>query len=302
MSLRFSILGCGNGGQTMAADLARRGFEVVALYDRFAEAVEPVRERRGVELVGELMQGFVPLTNVTTDLEAAVANADVIMIVVPSTAHAWVAEQLAPYVRPHHTIMLHPGYFGGSILFRRMLEERGAPRSCVVGEAHILIYATRIVGRGVVGVRGVKHWVQVAAFPAFDTPRLMEKVGTAFPQFVAAEHVLETGLNNPNPIIHTPVYLLNFARIEQGEAPVAFDFHGWMSPGDSGSKGFHTKRSTGAATGAAGARSFPSRDPFPRVPRAFPLGLSSRTSLWGWSLSRRLGAPCRSRLRRSTRR
>jgi opine dehydrogenase len=59
---------------------------------------------------------------------------------------------------------------------------------------------------------------------------LLAQVGEAFPQFVPAEHVLETGINNPNPIIHVPVYLMNFARIEQGEAPVAFDFHAWMTP------------------------------------------------------------------------
>jgi opine dehydrogenase len=59
----------------------------------------------------------------------------------------------------------------------------------------------------------------------------MESVGDAFPQFVPAVHVLETGINNPNPMIHTPVYMLNFARIERHEAPVAFDFHDWMTTG-----------------------------------------------------------------------
>jgi opine dehydrogenase len=46
-----------------------------------------------------------------------------------------------------------------------------------------------------------------------------------------AANVLETGINNPNPMIHTPVYLLNFARVEEGQAPVAFDFHEWMTKG-----------------------------------------------------------------------
>lgn len=229
--VRFAILGCGNGGQTMAADLARRGFRVVGLYDRFEEAVAPVRARGGVELVGEVIEGFVPLTNVTADLAATVVEADVVMVVVPAFAHAWLAEALAPHLRPHQAVLLHPGYFGGSILFRRVLLDRGAPAAVPVGETHSLIYATRIVGPGVVGVRGVKSWVQLAAFPATDTSRLLGLVGPAFPQFVPAQHVLETGLNNPNPIIHTLVYLLNLARIEQGQAPAAFDFRDWMTPG-----------------------------------------------------------------------
>lgn len=230
MRPRFAILGCGNGGQTMAADLVLRGFDVVGVYDRFEDAVGPVRTRGGVELIGSVMQGFAPLRNVSTDLDAAIEGADVLMVVVPSFAHAWLAEQLGPRIRAGQTVLLHPGYFGGSILFKRILVERGAPGDTIVGEAHILIYATRIVGPAVVGVRGVKQWVQVAAFPAVHTPRLMMQVGEAFPQFVPAEHVLETGVNNPNPIIHTPIYLLNFARIEQGDAPVAFDFHEWMTP------------------------------------------------------------------------
>jgi len=215
----------------MAADLARRGFRVVGLYDRFEEAVAPVRARGGVELVGEIMEGFVPLANVTVDLAAAVREADVLMVVVPAFAHAWLAEALAPHLRPHHAVVLHPGYFGGSILFRRILLERGAPETVLIGETHILVYATRIVAPGMVGVRGVKSWVQLAAFPATNTCRLLERVRHAFPQFVPAQHVLETGLNNPNPIIHTPVYLLNLARIEQGQAPAAFDFHDWMTAG-----------------------------------------------------------------------
>jgi opine dehydrogenase len=215
----------------MAADLILRGFKVTALYDRFEEALAPVRERGGIELVGDVMQGFAPVELVTNHLEEAVAGADVLMVVVPSFAHKWVAEQVAPFIRRDHVILLHPGYLGGSILFKRILFEHGAPASAVVGDAHILIYATRIVGRGVVGVRGVKKWVQVAAFPSKDTPRLMAVVGDAFPQFVPAQHVLETGVNNPNPMIHIPVYMLNYARIEQREAPVAFDFHDWMTAG-----------------------------------------------------------------------
>ena len=49
---KFVIIGAGNGGQSLAGDLAERGFHVAALYNRFPEALEHVQQRGGVELVG----------------------------------------------------------------------------------------------------------------------------------------------------------------------------------------------------------------------------------------------------------
>ena len=75
--LSVAVLGAGNGGHGIAGHLALKGFPV-RLYNAFEEEIVPIRERGGIELEGAVV-GFGRLQTVTTHIEEAIEDADVIM-------------------------------------------------------------------------------------------------------------------------------------------------------------------------------------------------------------------------------
>ena len=85
---RYMVIGAGHGGKAMAAHLALKGFPVT-LFNRTADNVAAIKERKGIDL--ESFQsgprGFAELSLVTSNMGEALAEASVVMVVVPSSAH-----------------------------------------------------------------------------------------------------------------------------------------------------------------------------------------------------------------------
>ncbi len=95
-SRTYAVIGAGHGGKAMAAHLALLGCQVT-LYNRTAERVAAIKARGGIDLENaEGPHGFGRITCVTSDMAEALASADLVMVVVPSSAHADVARAAAP--------------------------------------------------------------------------------------------------------------------------------------------------------------------------------------------------------------
>jgi opine dehydrogenase len=212
---RYSVLGAGHGGRAMAAHLALKGFEV-ALYNRTPEHVEGIKARMGIDLDGGEggPRGFAELTLVTSDIKEAVQHAEMLMVVVPSSAHVSVAANMAPYLRDGQIIILHPGRTCGAIEFNKVLRDSGCKAKFVVAEAETFIYASRAEGPAQSKIFRIKEAVPLAALPASKTSHVLEAIGPAYPQFIDGIDVLHTGLNNMGAIFHPAITILNAGRIE----------------------------------------------------------------------------------------
>ncbi len=211
---RFTVIGAGGGGQAMAGYLSLGGFET-NLYNRNMERIDALAREGGVFVEGEV-EGFAPLNMVTSDIAAALDAADVIMVAVPASAHRAIAAKCAPHLRPDHIVVLNPGRTGGALEFRFVLDGFGADPDVLVAEAQTFIFASRVVGPARAHIYGIKRVVPVAALPASRTAEVLEAVGPAFPEFAAAENVLQTSLDNIGAIFHPAPTILNAARIESG--------------------------------------------------------------------------------------
>jgi len=95
----IAVLGAGSWGTALAALIARHGYEVV-LWGRDAAVIDAIRARRenprylpGIALPEALAA--------STDLHAALAGCDLVLVVVPSHAFAETLRALAP-LRPAH--------------------------------------------------------------------------------------------------------------------------------------------------------------------------------------------------------
>ncbi len=214
---KFCVLGAGHGGTAMAAHLALKGFEV-NLYNRSEERLIPVIERGGIELLSpgldDVEKGVGPIAVATTDPAEAVDGADILMVVVPAFAHAFIAEQCAPHLRDGQIVVLNPGRTGGALEFRHVLDELGCTADVLIGEAQTFIYASRATQPAQVRIFSVKSNVPVAAIPSYRTNEVVQALRVAYPQFVPGDNVLKTSLNNVGVVFHPTVLAMNAARVE----------------------------------------------------------------------------------------
>lgn len=211
----YTVIGAGNGGKAMAAHLALMDFDVT-LYNRTPEHIEAIRKRGGIDLEssGGGPRGFAHLALVTSDLKTALARAEVVMVVVPSSAHAEIARRAAPFLRNNQILVLHPGRTCGAIEVVRVLREEGCRADVTVAEAETFLYASRSDGPAQARIFRIKEAVPLAALPAVRTGDVLGALSGAFPQYIDGTNVLHTGLNNMGAIFHPALTLLNAGRIE----------------------------------------------------------------------------------------
>ena len=227
MPTRYTVIGAGNGGKAMAAHLAIMGFEVT-LYNRTLEHVEVIKMRGGIELESYEggPHGFGLLVKVTADISEALAGAEMVMVVVPSSAHADIAKLVSPYLVDGQIIVLHPGRTCGAIEFAEVLRRQGCHANVTISEAETFIYASRSDGPAQARIFRVKEAVPLAALPATHTQHVLEAIHPAYPQFIDGINVMHTGLNNMGAIFHPTLTILNSGWIEATHGDFQFYIDG----------------------------------------------------------------------------
>lgn len=163
---RIAVIGAGNGGHATAADLTLAGYKVTIFeFESFKQNLDPIIRRGGVELDGASPKGFARIDKITTEMKVAVADVDLIIVVVPAYAHARVAQEIAPYLRPNKIVVLNPGHTGGSLEFYKVLRLSGVKGRIRVGETMSLTYACRLEGPARVHIGNTQQEPLVLSIP-----------------------------------------------------------------------------------------------------------------------------------------
>jgi len=226
--IRYTVIGAGNGGKAMAAHLAIMGFEVT-LYNRTPENIAAIQARGGITLESQDPagpSGFARLARATSDMKVAIENCDIAMVVTPAYAHYNIAREAAPYLQAGQIVVLNPGRTLGAIEFNRVLDEEGCTNGVTVAEAQTFIYASRSDGPSQARIFRIKDAVPLAALPATDTPMVLKKLASAYPQFINGGDVLQTGLNNIGAIFHPTISIFNAGWIEATSGEFQFYLDG----------------------------------------------------------------------------
>jgi opine dehydrogenase len=211
----IAVMGSGPGACAVAAETALAGHEVT-LFDlpEFAQGVQAIKKAGGVQKVGGRREGFAKLKQATTDIRQAIEDAELIMPVVPTYAHKVFAQVLAPHLSEDQMIILNPGSTGGGLEFVRSLRESGYRREIRIAETSTLPYGARLIEPGKVRVFLEVKELYFAAFPAKKNEEFFWIFKEIYPNIRAMSNVLETGLNNGNPVSHPAAAILNAGRIE----------------------------------------------------------------------------------------
>ncbi|WP_411843833.1 NAD/NADP octopine/nopaline dehydrogenase family protein [Salinicoccus sp. HZC-1] len=213
---KVAIIGAGNGGITAAADLTNRGFSV-SLYEipAFSGNIEGIKRNKGIMLQDENGEKFIQFSNVTTDIEKAVEDAEIIMLTVPSFAIENIAEQLAPVTGEEQIILINSAGSMGSVRFVNKAKELGIDTSFNIAETNSLTYGTRAFpeeARAELSLYVKK--IFFSAYPSSNTDRLIDICSKLYDCFVPAESIWHTTLENGNPEVHPGPALLNAGRID----------------------------------------------------------------------------------------
>lgn len=222
-NLRIAVMGAGHGGKAMAAEIASRGFPV-HLYNRTDSHVSEIRERGGIDLhlVETESHVFGPILKASNDIQEIIHGVQLIMVVLPASAHADIARVMSPYLEDGQVIVLNPGRTGGALEFRQVLRQTGCTADVVIGEASTFLFASRSMGPSEARLFRRKNSVPAAALPASRTPDMMACLQKVYPEFIAAPDVLTTSLDNMGAVFHPALVLLNAGWIERTQGDFEF--------------------------------------------------------------------------------
>lgn len=219
----IAVLGGGNGGHMMAADLKLKGHEV-RLFEMpaFRHQVTKVFETKTIEVTG-LINEKVALDLVTDQIETAVNGAHYILITTPAFAHADYARLLKGRLNAGQTVVVFPGAFA-ALALRREFGDADCP---VLAEANNLPYDARLTAPASVKLYG-RNKINIAFMPADKGPGLIDDMrAELFPFEKVYADVLECGLSIVNPALHTGPCLLNISNIERPDVNFFLYEHGF---------------------------------------------------------------------------
>jgi opine dehydrogenase len=209
------VIGAGNGGRAFAAYLSSRGHEV-NLYNRSISRIIDIKKRGGIKSSG-VIKGFFRCNLITQNIKLAVKDADVILIVVPASAHKEIAVKIAKYLSHDQIIVLNPGRTFGSVEFRREIENAGVLFPVFIAETQTLLFTSRQLKKNSVKILKTKETVDIAAFPQKDSFFVYDTLKDTFPNLNLVEDYLEITLKNIGMLLHPTLSLLNAGVMDSGK-------------------------------------------------------------------------------------
>ena len=212
-----AVLGGGNGGHAVAANLSLAGFKVNFFeLPQFADSFERVLRTKEIRIEGVSIDGTAKLNLATTDIQQAIKDVEVVFVITPAFGHKAMAEICAPFVQDGQIIVLMPGS-GGSLEFVNIFKQRKVKREVAFAESCTLPYGARLKGPGHVSVLINAVILPTGIFPSKKTGEVIPKLKPFYPMITPAKDVLEAAINNPNPIVHPVATLLSATRIEHSK-------------------------------------------------------------------------------------
>ena len=213
--MKIAVLGAGAGGTAMAFDCAAHGHEV-RLFDfaQFPDNIAKIAAQKGIHAEGDI-SGFADIASAGHDVDRALDDAELIYVVGPAYSTEPFGKAVAGKLQAGQTVIVSPSSCGGALAFKAAAGLAVDDDTIRVAETSTLHYAVRLTEPGHIRVfLKLKAGNLLAALPSKHTDDILALVADVYPGMEPAVNVLQTSLQNANPIIHPAVTLSNAARIE----------------------------------------------------------------------------------------
>jgi len=213
--VKIAVLGAGAGGTAVAFDCAAHNHDVrIFDFPSFPDNIATIAEQKGIHASGDLT-GFASIVNAGHDIDEALQDAELIYVVGPAYSTAPFGQAVAGKLRAGQTVIVTPGSCGGALAFKQAAGLDLDDDAIRVAETSTLHYAVRLTEPGSIRVfLKLKAGNLLAALPSKHTASILQLINDVYPSMESAKSVMQTSLQNANPIIHPAVTLANAARIE----------------------------------------------------------------------------------------
>ncbi|MGL5041849.1 MAG: NAD/NADP octopine/nopaline dehydrogenase family protein [Culicoidibacterales bacterium] len=210
----ITIVGFGNGGSAMAADLKAKGHHITVLKTSKLGEVEHFLQTRDndglLTLYAPEGKVVVNLDLVTDDYaQALTKTTQAVVLFVPTTYHEQILLKMLPYLHDGQIILLEPGYLGTTFFLKHaplldltIVEAESSPLDCrITNPAEVTVSFKNICN-------------PVGVYPRARGLQTLEKLADWGYNFRLLDSVIEAALQNPNLIVHTVGGIMSIPRID----------------------------------------------------------------------------------------
>ena len=223
--MKFAVLGAGSAGQGIAGYFALNGHEV-RLYNRTPEKIAPIAKSGKLKISG-VIEGAAEIRKVSSEIKDIVTNVDSVLVTARAFGHQFLLEGCLDYLENNTIVLIFTGYWAALRL--RSLLSKYQRTDITIAETTLLPLICQLMKPGHVNISGIKSKVRIAVYPPSRAHGVYEKFGSILPQLFLGDNVLETSLENYNPIIHVPIALFNLGQLEKHQDRFGF-YHDGISP------------------------------------------------------------------------
>lgn len=212
--MKITIVGAGNGGSTMAADLSIKGHTVTLFKSSIKghnEHFDTLMKENGEilfkDLDGEKKTKIHKVTNSIN--EAFSEEPKVIVLFIKTNYHEDIIKRISPYLKDDQVILIEPGYLSTAYFLKHCKN-----RKLILAEAQSSPLDCRIIAPGVVKILFKNERNPIGIYPASRIGEAETILKEFDYNFVILDSVVEAALHNPNLIVHTIGAIMSIPRIE----------------------------------------------------------------------------------------
>ncbi len=210
--MKIAMVGAGNAGCAVAADLTLKGHEITliktshAMHDDNFNYLLENNGKMTLNEFGEIKTAYIG--KVTRDLSMIRGN-EVVIIYIQTNFHEQLIERLAEHFEDGQIVLINPGYLSTAYMMKHC-----AGRDLIIAEAESSFIDGRIMEPGLfrVGFRNVRN--PIGIYPVARKEEAIKKLDLLDERFVYLDSVVEAALHNPNLVVHTVGSVLSIPRIE----------------------------------------------------------------------------------------
>lgn len=210
--MKITIVGAGNAGTAVAADLSLKGHEVTLLKTSKSLHNENFKTilNNGyrINIIRNNEKREAKLHLVTTDYEAALENSELIILYVQTNYQEEVIKKMNQYLTDQ-MILIEPGYLA-TLFFLKYCNDK--PLTYIEAESSPIDCRITNPGEVTVLFENVKN--PVGIYPKKNEKKVIKKLEELKYNFILTKNIVEAALHNPNLIVHTIGAFMSIPRIE----------------------------------------------------------------------------------------
>jgi len=211
--MKVAVVGAGNLGCAVSADLSLRGHEVTLIKSSHSihdENFTYLQENNGHVVLDEF--GEIKSANIhhcSRDL-SLIKDAEIVIIGTQTNYHEELIQKIVSYLSDGQILLINPGYLSTAYYLKY---SQGKDITIVEGESSFIDGRLMSPGHFRVGFRNVRN--PVGVFPNAKLNYAKEKLDALGFPLTYLSSVVEAALHNPNMIVHTVGAIMSIPRIEK---------------------------------------------------------------------------------------